>query len=194
MLRLFYAKDWVSGTGGGISGLEAPGRLLVAPTGVHKERVKPDELFVIDVGTGETLEWPKDKNLRPSECGGIFRTIVSARAAGSAMHSHALSAVLAADTDGDALEVKGLEMLKGIRGVSNTDVHHVPVIDNTPHESELVGQVERVLSDERFGPAFAILVKDHGAYIWGEDVWEAKKHAEVYHFLFEATRRRARKG
>jgi ribulose-5-phosphate 4-epimerase/fuculose-1-phosphate aldolase len=29
-------------------------------------------------------------------------------------------------------------------------------------------------------------VADHGAYIWGADVWETKRHAEVYHFLFEA--------
>ena len=31
-----------------------------------------------------------------------------------------------------------------------------------------------------------MLVRDHGAYIWGADIWEAKRHTEVYHFLFEA--------
>jgi ribulose-5-phosphate 4-epimerase/fuculose-1-phosphate aldolase len=35
--------------------------------------------------------------------------------------------------------------------------------------------------------SYAIGVRDHGAYIWGSDVWDAKKHTEVYHFLFEAT-------
>ena len=39
----------------------------------------------------------------------------------------------------------------------------------------------------RFAGAFAIVVADHGAYIWGDDVLEAKRHTEVYHFLFEAT-------
>jgi ribulose-5-phosphate 4-epimerase/fuculose-1-phosphate aldolase len=38
-----------------------------------------------------------------------------------------------------------------------------------------------------------VLVRDHGAYIWGEDLWEAKRHAEVYHFLFEAVVARARR-
>jgi ribulose-5-phosphate 4-epimerase/fuculose-1-phosphate aldolase len=38
-----------------------------------------------------------------------------------------------------------------------------------------------------------VLVRDHGAYIWGEDLWEAKRHAEVYHFLFEAIVARARR-
>ena len=43
-----------------------------------------------------------------------------------------------------------------------------------------------MLKDDRFAASFAILVADHGAYIWGDDVWEAKRHTEVYHFLFEA--------
>jgi ribulose-5-phosphate 4-epimerase/fuculose-1-phosphate aldolase len=46
------------------------------------------------------------------------------------------------------------------------------------------------LSDERFAASYAIAVRDHGAYLWGADPWEAKKHAEVYHFLFEAVRAR----
>jgi len=67
LLRLFYDKGWVSGTGGGICALEDPGRLLLAPTGVHKERVQPDDLFVVSLGTGEVLEPPKNAALRPSE-------------------------------------------------------------------------------------------------------------------------------
>jgi methylthioribulose-1-phosphate dehydratase len=105
------------------------------------------------------------------------------------VHSHGLSAVLAADlaADSDHLAIRDLEMLKGIRGVANRDVHLVPVIRNTPRESELVGQIQTALADPRFAATFAVLVADHGAYIWGDDVWDAKRHTEVYHFLFEAT-------
>ena len=41
-------------------------------------------------------------------------------------------------------------MLKGIRGLTNADVHLLPVIDNTPRESQLVANVERMLADPRF--------------------------------------------
>ena len=54
----------------------------------------------------------------------------------------------------------------------------------------LTKEVERVCNDKRFSLAAAILVKDHGAYIWGADLMEAKRHTEVYHFLFEAIRAR----
>jgi methylthioribulose-1-phosphate dehydratase len=190
LLRLFYDKDWVSGTGGGICALEAPGRLLLAPTGVQKERVRPDDFFVVDVDSGSVLESPANTSLRPSECSDIFRAIIRRRSAGSVVHSHALSAVLACDATGDAIAIERLEMLKGIPGVANTDRHLVPVVDNTPREPQLTSDVERVLDDERFAAAHAIGVRDHGAYLWGADAWEAKKHTEVYHFLFEAMRAR----
>ncbi len=189
MLRSFHARGWASGTGGGICALEGPGRLLLAPTGVHKELVAAGDLFVIDPRSGAVLDVPSDPALEPSACASVFRSIVNRCHAGAVVHSHALSAVLAADTAGNRLSLRRFEMLKGIRGVSNRDEHHVPIIENTSDEADLVGQVDDTLTD-RADVSFAILVRDHGAYIWGDDVWEAKRHAEVYHWLFEASRAR----
>ena len=188
LLRLFYAKGWVSGTGGGICGPADGGGLLLAPTGVHKERVRPDEFFTVDPADGRVLRSPDDASLRPSECNSIFCLAARERGARSVVHSHGLSAVLAGDLVGDAdhVEIRGLEMLKGICGVANRDTHLVPVIRNTPREGELVEQLSGVLADPRFEKTFAVLVADHGAYIWGDDIWEAKRHTEVYHFLFDA--------
>jgi methylthioribulose-1-phosphate dehydratase len=189
LLRNFYGRNWVSGTGGGISGPADGGGLLLAPTGVHKERVGVDDFFVVDPADGHVVSRPADESLRPSECNSIFCLAVRERGAGSVVHSHALSAVLAGDLAGDAdhVPIRDLEMLKGIRGLGNRDVHLLPVIRNTPRESELVEQISGVLADRRFERTFAIIVADHGAYIWGDDVMEAKRHTEVYHFLFEAT-------
>jgi methylthioribulose-1-phosphate dehydratase len=188
LLGVFYAKNWVSGTGGGICGPADDGGLLLAPSGVHKERVRTDEFFTVDPADGRVLHTPADPTLRPSECKAIFAMAARERGARSVVHSHALSAVLAGDlaTDADHVAIHDLEMLKGIRGVGNRDVHLLPVIRNTPHEAELTEQVGRVLADPRFEDSFAVVVADHGAYIWGDDVWEAKRHTEVYHFLFEA--------
>src|SRR5437667_509921 len=188
LLRLFYAKGWVSGTGGGICGPADGGGLLLAPTGVHKERVRPDEFFTVDPTDGRVLRSPDDASLRPSECNSIFCLAARERGARSVVHSHGLSAVLAGDLAGDAdhVEIRGLEMLKGIRGVANRDTHLVPVIPNTPREGELVEQLSGVIADPRFEKTFAVLVPQHGAYIWCDDIWEAKRHTEVYHFPFDA--------
>jgi methylthioribulose-1-phosphate dehydratase len=191
LLGEFWRRGWVSGTGGGICGPAEGGGLLLAPTGVHKERVRPDEFFTVDPADGRVLRAPERTDLRPSECNSIFCLTHRARGAWSVVHSHALAAVLAGDVaaaeGADHLAIRDLEMLKGIPGVSNVDTHLVPVIRNTPREPELVGQLEAAFADPRFAAARAILVRDHGAYIWGDDVLEAKRHTEVYHFLFEAT-------
>lgn len=190
LLREFHGRGWVSGTGGGICGPADGGGLLLAPTGVLKERVQPEEFFVVDPADGSVIRRPDDPSLRPSECNAIFGLTHRKRAAWSVVHSHALSAVLAADLATDAADhvvVRDLEMLKGIPGVTNQDLHRVPVIRNTPREAELVDQLTAVFDDPRFRSACAVLVRDHGAYIWGDDVWDAKRHTEVYHFLFEAT-------
>jgi len=190
LLGIFYAKGWVSGTGGGICGPAEGGGLLLAPTGVHKERIRPDEFFTVDPADCSVLARPDNPDLRPSECNAIFSMAARERGARSVVHSHALSAVLAGDlaaADGaDHVAIRDLEMLKGIRGVANRDTHLLPVIRNTPREAELTEQLARVLGDPRFASSFAVVVADHGAYIWGDDVWEAKRHTEVYHFLFEA--------
>jgi methylthioribulose-1-phosphate dehydratase len=190
LLGEFWRRGWVSGTGGGICGPGDAGALLLAPTGVHKERVRTDEFFTVDPSDGRVLRTPHDPGLRPSECSSIFCLTHRARGAWSVVHSHALSAVLAGDVaaarGADHVAIRDLEMLKGIPGVTNTDVHLVPVIRNTAREPELVSQLEAAFADPRFQAARAIVVRDHGAYIWGDDVLEAKRHTEVYHFLFEA--------
>src|SRR4029077_20033679 len=160
LLRVFYAKGWVSGTGGGICGPTDDGNLFLAPTGVHKERIQPDDFFVVNPSDGSVVVPAVDPSLRPSECNSIFCTAARIRSARSVVHSHALSSVLVADLAGDNDHVvfERLEMLKGIRGLTNKDRHVVPVIRNTPRESELVDQVEAALKDDRFASAFAILV------------------------------------
>jgi len=195
LLRAYYDRGWVAGTGGGICGPTVDGNMFLAPTGVHKELVEPQDFFVVDPSDGHVVRPADDAALKPSECGPIFTATARVRGARSSMHSHALTAVLAADIAGDAdhLAIDHLEMLKGIHGLTNQDVHRVPVIRNTARERELVDQVESALRDTRFEGAFAILVRDHGAYIWGADIWETKRHVEVYHFLFDAVTARAKR-
>ncbi len=47
--------------------------IYIAPSGVHKERVMPEDLFVVDAETGEDLHLPPaHKNLRKSQCTPLF--------------------------------------------------------------------------------------------------------------------------
>ena len=195
-LVLFYNKGWVSGTGGGLCAALDETHLLIPPTGVHKERVQPEELFVVDRENGKVIRSPHNTTLHPSECSPIFCQIARQRNVGSVMHSHALSAVLADDTamGKDYFLIEGFEMLKGIANENNRTRHFVPVVNNTQYERELTQEIALRLDKTRFAQAYCLLVRDHGAYIWGRDIWETKRHAEVYHFLFEAVVARKKMG
>ena len=132
-LRVFYVNGWVTGTGGGICATFDDTHVLVAPTGVHKERVLPADLFVVNGKSGEVIRSPENPSLRLSECASIFCQIINQRGAGAVMHSHSLSSVLASDMacGEDHFLIEGLEMLKGIADENNQSRHAIPIINNT---------------------------------------------------------------
>ena len=59
LCRQFYNAGWVTGTGGSIS-IRIGGAIFMTPSGVQKERIHPDELFVVD-RNGALLSEPNAK-------------------------------------------------------------------------------------------------------------------------------------
>ena len=85
---------------------------------------------------------------------------------------------------GRELRVTHLEMIKGIAGHGYRDELVVPIVENTAHEEELAGAIEQAIRD--YPRTHAVLVRRHGVYVWGRDWRQAKAHAEVYDYLFDA--------
>jgi methylthioribulose-1-phosphate dehydratase len=180
--RDLYRLGWVSGTGGGMS-LRQDGRIYVAPSGVQKERLAPEDLFVLD-DAGEIVERPARADLEISACTPLFLHAYRLRDAGAVIHSHSVNAMLATLIAGDTFRVTHLEMIKGIRGHGYHDELVVPILENTAHECDLADALADAM---RAHPRTqAVLVRRHGVYVWGRDWVEAKTQAECYDYLFEA--------
>ncbi len=182
LCRQFYGQGWVSGTGGGISVREGA-RIFVAPSGVQKERLRPEDLFVLDEA-GQLVEAPADRSLRLSACAPLFLHAYRRRGAGSVIHSHGMFAMLATLLFERELRVTRLEMMKGIAGVSYHDELVVPILENTAHECDLADAMAEAM--DAYPRTHAVLVRRHGVYVWGADWIAAKTQAECYHYLFEA--------
>ena len=78
MCRNFYSQGWVSGTGGGMS-IKAGDCIVMAPSGVQKERMVPEDMFVLDA-EGQVLETPRArpppyKSPKLSECSPLFMAV-----------------------------------------------------------------------------------------------------------------------
>jgi methylthioribulose-1-phosphate dehydratase len=182
LARQFYDLGWVTGTGGGICIREGD-RVIIAPSGVQKERMTPDQMFTFSID-GTLLDRPRDPELRPSECTSLFMAAIRLRNAGAVIHSHSINAMLASLLFEREFVISELEMIKGIEGMSYHDRLVVPIIDNTAQECDLAASLEAAI--EAYPKTYAVLVRRHGVYVWGRDWVRAKTHAECYDYLFRA--------
>ena len=182
LCQQFYGLGWVSGTGGGIS-LRHEGRVYLAPSGVQKERLRPQDLYVLDMQE-QVLEAPASPGLKPSACAPLFYNAFRLRDAGAVLHSHSVHAMLVTLLFERHFEVTHLEMMKGIRGVGYHDTLRVPIIENTAHECDLADSMAEAMRAHPESPA--VLVRRHGVYVWGRDWVEAKTQAECLDYLFQS--------
>ena len=193
LCRAFYNLGWVTGTGGGTSVVKGD-HIFIAPSGVQKELMQPSNIFVMEKSSRCYLRKPVD--LKPSACTPLFLAAFD-RGAGCCIHTHSQWAVLvtllverAATQNGDRLEdscfeIEKIEQIKGIpkgRGklgmLGYFDKLSVPIIENTAHEEDLTSSLEVAMN--RYPDSYAVLVRRHGVYVWGDDVSKAKTQAERY--------------
>ncbi|XP_032373768.1 methylthioribulose-1-phosphate dehydratase isoform X1 [Etheostoma spectabile] len=199
LCRLFYQLGWVTGTGGGIS-LRQGEQIYIAPSGVQKERIQPEDMFVCDMKERSISCPPAWKKLKKSQCTPLFMNAYTMRVthplyrgipgAQAVIHTHSKAAVMATLLyPGKEFRITHQEMIKGIRkGTSGTnygynDLLVVPIIENTPEEEDLKYRMVRAM--EEYPDSCAVLVRRHGVYVWGESWEKAKTMCECYDYLFE---------
>ncbi|RKP24160.1 putative methylthioribulose-1-phosphate dehydratase [Syncephalis pseudoplumigaleata] len=190
LCRLFYQLGWVTGTGGGIS-IRHGELVYIAPSGVQKERIQPEDLFVLPFRPypAAPLRYPT-KPYKPSACTPLFYNAYRMRNAGACIHTHSQHAVMATLlSTGDTFTITHQEMIKGIRKASERralrfdETLVVPIVENTCFEEDLQERMAQAM--ERHPDTCAVLVRRHGVYVWG-DTWEqAKCMCECYDYLFE---------
>ncbi|MBK5260365.1 MAG: methylthioribulose 1-phosphate dehydratase [Thermoanaerobaculia bacterium] len=182
LARQFYDLGWVTGTGGGLCIREGE-RVIIAPSGVQKERMTPEQMFTLAMD-GTVLERPADPKLKPSECSSLFLTAIRLRNAGAVIHTHSMHAMLATLLFESEFVISEIEMIKGIQGMGYHDRLIVPIIENTARESELAESLQAAI--EAYPETQAVLVRRHGVYVWGRDWVHAKTQTECYDYLFRA--------
>ena len=186
LCRQFFQSGWVTGTGGSIS-IRHGGRIYMTPSGVQKERLVPNELYVLDIN-GEVVDAPAAKlRFRPklTDCSPLFMHAYKMRNAGAVLHSHAYSANMVTQLfDGKKeFKITHQEMIKGIVGHGYHDTLIVPIIENTAHENELADSLGEAMRN--YPNTVAVLVRRHGLYVWGDNWEAAKRHGECLHYLFD---------
>ncbi|KAI4333656.1 hypothetical protein L6164_018436 [Bauhinia variegata] len=197
LCRQFYTLGWVSGTGGSItikvhddSIPKSEQLIIMSPSGVQKERMEPEDMYVISPD-GSTLFTPSPKPYphkppKCSDCGPLFMKAYEMRDAGAVIHSHGIESCLVTMINPLSKEfrITHMEMIKGIKGHGYYDELVVPIIENTAYEYELTESLAKAI--EAYPKTTAVLVRNHGIYVWGDTWISAKTQSECYHYLFDA--------
>src|SRR5690606_25635221 len=106
-----------------------PVRLLITPSGIDKGSVTPESILEVD-GAGHVLRGAG----KPSAETLLHTTIVERTGAGSVLHTHTpWSTILSMrHRESGAVSIEGLEMLKGLSGVTTHDqARRIPILSNS---------------------------------------------------------------
>lgn len=189
LCRQFFHLGWCTGTGGGIS-IKHNDEIYIAPSGVQKELIKPEDMFVIDAKGEVTSEPPPAKKLKKSQCTPLFMNAYTMRDAGAVIHTHSKNALMATlFFEGKEFQISNIEMIKGIKKCKSRtnyrydDLLVVPIVENTPFEADLKEAMAQAMQD--YPETCAVLVRRHGVYVWGKTWQEAKTMCECYDYLFD---------
>ncbi|KAM3957076.1 putative methylthioribulose-1-phosphate dehydratase [Aphomia sociella] len=188
LCKQFYHLGWVTGTGGGIS-IKEGDNIYIAPSGVQKERMKHDDLFVQTIDDEDLELPPAEKKLKKSQCTPLFMLAYRERGAGAVIHTHSPHAVRCTLLYDKEFTITHQEMIKGIkdakldRYLRYDEKLVVPIIENTPFERDLAGSLAEAL--QKYPGTSAVLVRRHGVYVWGDTWQQAKTMTECYDYLFE---------
>ncbi|MBI1247135.1 methylthioribulose 1-phosphate dehydratase [bacterium] len=195
--QYFFQRGWSVGTSSNYSVVvnRSPLQLLVTASGMDKGRLKAND-FVrcnYDGNQVDASNMPTTDQPRSSAETGLHVVLARMEGVGAVLHTHSVWGTLISDTFADSGEVviEGYEMLKGLAGIkTHQHAEHVPIFENTQDIPRLAEKVEKRLHDESLPPIHGFLIRNHGLYTWGEDLAEARRHIEIYEFLFEVLGRK----
>lgn len=181
--REFYARGWVLGTSGNFSAVinREPLRIAITSSGLDKGELAATHFLEVDADAN-VLEGEG----RPSAETLLHIAVAKLRGAGAVLHTHSVwSNILSDAYRGEGgFAIEGYEMLKGLEGVSTHEHSEwLPVIENSQDMRSLAVSVEAMLREHTNAHGF--LLRRHGLYTWGGSLTEAKRHVEIFEFLFE---------
>jgi methylthioribulose-1-phosphate dehydratase len=190
--RLFHSRGWSVGTSSNYSAVVPgdPVELIVTASGKDKGRLQRAD-FVHLGDDGQPLE--PDQPASSAET--MLHVVLASEpvSAGSILHTHSVWGTLLSDLyfEQGGFEISGYEMLKGLEGIPTHDTSHwIPIFENTQDIPALANEVKAMIESQPEKISHGFLIRKHGLYTWGRNVFCARRHIEVYEFLFECEARK----
>lgn len=97
------------------------------------------------------------------------------------LHSHSIYPVLISQVHTNQVEFEGYEIQKGFAGQTTHDATvTIPIFDNT---QDMTAFSDVLISNKDSLNNHSFIMRKHGTYAWGKNVFEAKRHLETLEYL-----------
>lgn len=190
--REFHGRGWSLGTSSNYSVVtnRDPLNLLITVSGKDKSCLERDDFVTVDA-TGQ----PLNASGKKSSAETLLHCLIAERipSAGAILHTHSVwSTILSGmHLKERRLRISGYEMLKGLSGITTHETFEdIPIFENSQDMMNLSKQVRRQMEEADWSnparpPFHGFLLAHHGLYTWGRSLAEARRHIEIFEFLFE---------
>jgi len=201
--REFHGRGWSLGTSSNYSVVlqREPLELLITASGKDKSALETADFVRVDAG-GRLLD-PAAADGRRSSAETLLHCLIAELIpdVGAVLHTHSVWATILSraglpfGADRGSLQIAGYEMLKGLEGITTHETSaEVPIFANSQDMADLSDRVRKVFvaagfTADRRPPLHGFLLSGHGLYTWGRTLAEARRHIEIFEFLFEVTAR-----
>ena|SRR6218665_837464 len=183
VIRNYHQKGWSPATSTNYSfrSEENLDIIFVSKSGIDKSKFSENDFMTVDFNGQPTPEFAE---IRPSaetliHCK-LYQLFPEMRCI---VHSHSVYSVLQSIKNETCVELEGYEVLKGFEGIKTHEVQvQIPVFDNTQDMVAFSETLEKEY-DRLTVPSF--IMRKHGTYAWGRNLFEAKRHLETAEYLFE---------
>ncbi|RYD83010.1 MAG: methylthioribulose 1-phosphate dehydratase [Sphingobacteriales bacterium] len=184
-VKFLHARGWAPATSSNYS-FRVPNEnnFWISLSGIDKITFTRDHLMLIN----EVAKPLIDQTQRASAETLLHLLIYENSDVNAVLHTHTVNNTvlsLAHEAEG-GIYLNGYEVLKGIKGNTTHEATvFLPIFSNSQDMKSLSAEIKEYWKKHPDMPGF--LLAGHGLYCWGETISEAKRHIEVFEFLFDCT-------
>lgn len=181
LIRHYNSKGWSPATSTNYSFRDEEGAIWVSRSGIDKSEFTEHDFITVDFqanAIGEYLQFkPSAETLIHCNIYKMFpnTTVI--------LHSHSVFPVIVSERNDKSVTFEGYEIQKGFAGQTTHEATvSIPIYDNSQDMVEfcsILRNAENELTNHSF------IMRKHGTYAWGTNLFEAKRHLETLEYLCE---------
>ncbi len=155
--------------------------IFVSRSGIDKSEFSDKDFIKVDFDGNPTIEF---KDFKPSAETLIHCILYDLFPLTKViLHSHSVYSVLNSQKYSDEILFEGYEIQKGFKGqTTHENQVSIPILENS---QDMIAFSNLMKSKSELFTNHCFIIKNHGTYAWGENIFEAKRHLETIEYLLE---------